>query len=637
MDKAINVLILTLFMYAPWGKGGKEMLSFSLIQALIVIIALLSILKQKKSGKTPGTMKEFAFPLTLFLIALLISVLRSVYLNNSLSALAHILSLIVFYRVLVWNLTSRLKEKILDIIFCSSAILALIGIAHSMLGSAVKATFPNRNLLAGYLVIGMVIGLSGIMTGRRNIIFRRADPRFKKSLPFVPALLLIFVCLVLTRSRGAYISMLCAVSFLVVRKYGKKGMKGLIVAFALGIFFFPFSCARKILKTEDVYALQRLNIWKSGIRIFMDHPVFGIGPGNFGSGFLKYRFPVDTMLARYDKYTDFAHNEYIQLAAESGLIALFLAGWIMAGFLKRGLKLTGSCGEGRERYRILAAFAATLAILTHAFFDFNLHLPATALCFVFFMSVMAEKEGGSETSRLNRPVEVAGLSLLLVFVILTFCARVFAQKEDFLAAAGINPLDAEYYCALADREAEGEKRLSYYTKALRLHPHEPYYHERLGIFHYSRGNLIDALKECREALKYDPRNPFLNFNLASHYFNRGEFRKAVTFYLKTVDMEPNYMFARYLLAESYRKLSCIENAKEEYDRILKLKNVIQLMPHGYSGYEKRLIDFDYSLVYAGLGKYWTEKGNPDQAVVCYRKALELKENPEEIYGRRNEE
>jgi probable O-glycosylation ligase (exosortase A-associated) len=67
---------------------------------------------------------------------------------------------------------------------------------------------------------------------------------------------------------------------------------------------------------EDGSAMGRINAWKTSWYVFLDYPVFGVGPNNLAAVFERYspepgRFRV-------------AHNAYFQLLAECGLPGLLL-------------------------------------------------------------------------------------------------------------------------------------------------------------------------------------------------------------------------------------------------------------------------------------------------------------------------
>jgi O-antigen ligase len=77
---------------------------------------------------------------------------------------------------------------------------------------------------------------------------------------------------------------------------------------------------------EDPTASLRLSLWKSGMRMFHDHPLLGVGPGNFGSQF-DSRYDASTQVAG----TWAPHSIYVQSLSELGLLGTLplLAVWIL--------------------------------------------------------------------------------------------------------------------------------------------------------------------------------------------------------------------------------------------------------------------------------------------------------------------
>jgi hypothetical protein len=68
-------------------------------------------------------------------------------------------------------------------------------------------------------------------------------------------------------------------------------------------------------------SVDRLAHWIAGIRMFLAHPVLGVGAGNYGAAYARYAVP------EWHASLSQAHNYYINAAAETGAIGLaaFLA------------------------------------------------------------------------------------------------------------------------------------------------------------------------------------------------------------------------------------------------------------------------------------------------------------------------
>jgi len=86
---------------------------------------------------------------------------------------------------------------------------------------------------------------------------------------------------------------------------------------------------------------------------------------------------------------DYAHNDYLQAAAELG-IAAAAAGlvWVLLIFA-RAFRAAVSPDKGPNRYLALGLTGGMTAILIHSFFDFNLYIPANAMVFAWICGIAA--------------------------------------------------------------------------------------------------------------------------------------------------------------------------------------------------------------------------------------------------------
>ena len=76
---------------------------------------------------------------------------------------------------------------------------------------------------------------------------------------------------------------------------------------------------------ESTSVIDRLDSWKIGFRIMIDNPIFGVGVESYGNWYQRYR-TTDSIAITDDfyYYNDNAHNYFIQLGANIGLIAFFI-------------------------------------------------------------------------------------------------------------------------------------------------------------------------------------------------------------------------------------------------------------------------------------------------------------------------
>jgi O-antigen ligase len=95
--------------------------------------------------------------------------------------------------------------------------------------------------------------------------------------------------------------------------------------------------------SQDYSTAERLAHWIAGLHMFMDHPVLGVGIGNYPDAYPKYFITIFTNSLGH------AHNYYINIAAETGsigliafllfLLAVFVAGGHSLRELNKKLRL----------------------------------------------------------------------------------------------------------------------------------------------------------------------------------------------------------------------------------------------------------------------------------------------------------
>ncbi len=124
---------------------------------------------------------------------------------------------------------------------------------------------------------------------------------------------------------------------------------------------------------------DRANEWEAASQLFKDNPWTGVGPGNAP---LVWQQDGRTFEA------EFAHNEYLQLAAEQGLLGL------------GGLLLTaGLIFFFWVRRPDLDMIAAIVVLMVHAGFDFLAHIPVILIVFAIVLAAPMKPKAKTGTTR----------------------------------------------------------------------------------------------------------------------------------------------------------------------------------------------------------------------------------------------
>jgi len=133
----------------------------------------------------------------------------------------------------------------------------------------------------------------------------------------------------------------------------------------------------------------RVQFWKVAWELFLNRPLTGYGYGSyFASHFIEYQVG--------DIYSRFAHNHYLQLAAELGLPGLLLFGAFCLLILKHAYAQIKQQPENPLVYGAIAAFAV---FLFHVFIEFSWNFPAVPIVFFAWQVSSALSTGQSNLLR----------------------------------------------------------------------------------------------------------------------------------------------------------------------------------------------------------------------------------------------
>ena len=195
-------------------------------------------------------------------------------------------------------------------------------------------TFALANTLGGYLAIVTVL----IVAAGREFINRKQRPPVMSCLFVLGTLLLVGYCLILTKSRTAWIGTAAAIACLMVlnsqrialRQWAiRLGLTGAFVTLLAGASLAIGLIDREVI-LESPRSLQfRLLYWTGTADVIAEEPLFGTGPGNFRQVYLKYKRPESS-----EEILD-PHNIVLDAWATTGLAGL-------CGVLL----ILGACGVG---------------------------------------------------------------------------------------------------------------------------------------------------------------------------------------------------------------------------------------------------------------------------------------------------
>lgn len=119
--------------------------------------------------------------------------------------------------------------------------------------------------------------------------------------------------------------------------------------------------------TNDVSIMARPMLWKGAIQIFQNHPLVGVGIGNFGMVFRNEGY-----CPPYFKFTLFssAHNIIFETLADMGLVGLITLGLIIWNYSRGLLRVYMDAVDKEKKIAILGLIATGVSALIFGLSDF---------------------------------------------------------------------------------------------------------------------------------------------------------------------------------------------------------------------------------------------------------------------------
>ena len=129
----------------------------------------------------------------------------------------------------------------------------------------------------------------------------------------------------------------------------------------------------------------RLAIDRDCLRMALKRPFLGWGLGTFPVVYPQFRGFYSTF------FINEAHNDYLQLLAETGLAGFLIAAWFLIALFRRAGSKLQNWTETANGAVTVAALVGCVGILVHSALDFNLQIPANAALFYVLCAIAASE------------------------------------------------------------------------------------------------------------------------------------------------------------------------------------------------------------------------------------------------------
>jgi putative inorganic carbon (HCO3(-)) transporter len=265
--------------------------------------------------------------------------------------------------------TALRDVKTVRAVMCAFVVGAIFSAGYGVLaGSALSTevgeperlagTVGDPNLLASVLVVAMIFSAALALTARRGSLGRL--------LGWTGSAVCI-VGLILTFSRGGLLTLAMALVIAPFFSRRKGAAFAGVALLALTVVFYFAALAPQ--DARDRLSAQnggsgRTDIWKVGWRLVEANPVVGVGAGNFPAASVEYILEPGAMTHKGTLIDEpaVAHNMYLQVLGELGVIGLAMFASILIGSIGAGIVATRRFREGGDSQLAILSAAAVVSL-----------------------------------------------------------------------------------------------------------------------------------------------------------------------------------------------------------------------------------------------------------------------------------
>jgi O-antigen ligase len=252
---------------------------------------------------------------------------------------------------------------------------------EATLRTRVYAIFTSPNVFGSLLTLAAPMSVSMIMISRK----KAAKAAFSVMTLFIAA------SLAFTFSRGAWIGFIVAVGVYVLIK-DKRLIIPCIIAAVLVVICVPSIGGRisYMLSSEYIESSLRggrLVRWITGLKIFADYPVLGVGLGQFGGAVAMnndIKFIVDNQVTE----AFYMDNYFLKTALESGIVGLAAFVGLMYSVFINGIRTVRMASTNVSKELSTGILAGLCGVIVHNFVENIFEVPMMTSLFWMFVAVL---------------------------------------------------------------------------------------------------------------------------------------------------------------------------------------------------------------------------------------------------------
>lgn len=609
----INFLFNALFFVIPlvFYKNTSELFEFNkiiILYSFTVLILGSWIIESIKQRKFLFRKTILDWPLISYLVILLISSLVSIdprtswlgYYSRFNGGLVSQLCYAILYWAFVSNINKKQSLYTIYYILASTALASILAILEhfGIFATCSLMGFGYKDSCWVQDVQNRVFSTLGQPNWLAALLVASIPFTWRKNWKYYLISILFFITLLFTKSRSGFLAFGIEVIIFWGLVFWQSKFKYLkhfavqLLVFGLlsfAILFKPtansqqqMAAAGPVLETGGTESgTIRKYVWLGAINVFKHYPILGTGPETFAFSFPMFKPALHNLTSEWDFIYNKAHNEFLNHLANTGLV-----GFISYTFL---IIYTIIIFWKIKRFDYLSGY---IAILVTDFFGFS--IVPVSLLFYLFPAIAFVQSTESKIHLNNTRLKVTEkLVIFLVFFGMCFSLaniyRYWQADINYNKAKGLN------------RSNKPEAAIVEINKALKFSPNESIFKSELALSNGKVETAFDALsnspfnqnirkifisnlvknageipdnllvaeKVITDGLEKSPNDPRLYYQLGVLQLKIGKNDEAIKNLSKSIELKSNYKEGHFALGMTYKALKQNEDAKLQFEYILK--------------------------------------------------------------------
>lgn len=352
-------------------------LSITLAETALALLTLLWLWRLRDPGVRATTRWPLAGPVLAFSAVTVLSALLSGHPLASLEAAKLLLLAAALYVTADALREPAVAGRFLLGLTVAATVAAVVGLLQvglcpppAALPAGPRWLYHRCDRAHGFFSIYMTLAgvLSLVLLATLPRLLAAGTDRRRLGVPW----LVMLWALVLTYTRGAWIGFAGGVLTVAATvRRGRWVLVGGLALLAAGALVAPYELRHRFLSMadpEEAGVRERISMWKSGLAMWRERPILGVGPGGVKREYVHY--------AREEavkKRTGHVHNTPLQILVERGVLGLAAWLWLWIAFYAHAIRRLRRLPPeaAAERALVVGAVAAITGFLIGGLAEHN--------------------------------------------------------------------------------------------------------------------------------------------------------------------------------------------------------------------------------------------------------------------------